>query len=288
MRDRFFSLQDILGAVLGALLVSHAALVPAQTLYRVELMVFAYPTGGASEQWEAMPELAYPEGARFLTDPREMASMASNTSSGGPFPLAEPDVSAAPASEGYVLLPANERELGARAESMRGSGRYRILFHEAWVQPIPVQSAAVPIILDRSGGSAPWPELQGTITLYHAGDNFLETNLWLNTRGEYLPGTWRMPPPPRAPGTAEPRQHDANLEAQGPDGLAGTPALEEVGDYPYRHAVLLQQSRRMRDGEVSYIDHPMLGVVAKISTLEEPANAPAAAAEIPPHSSPPP
>jgi hypothetical protein len=151
-----------------------------------------------------------------------------------------------------------------------------------------VQSAAVPIILDRSGGSDKWPELQGTITLYQACDSVLQTNLWLNTRGEYLPGTWRMPPPPRAPGTAEPVQPDAFRDAKGSDGLAGVPALEEAVDYPYRHAVLLQQSQRMHGGELTYIDHPMLGVVAKISTLEEPAITPAAAAEIPPQSSPPP
>ena len=108
MRDRFFSLQDILGALLGAFLISHAALAPAQTLYRVELMVFAYPAGGASEQWEAMPELAYPERARFLTDPREQGGMPSDSQSAGQPPSpADPGVAPAAASEGYVLLPAN-------------------------------------------------------------------------------------------------------------------------------------------------------------------------------------
>jgi Peptidoglycan-binding protein, CsiV len=50
--------------------------------------------------------------------------------------------------------------------------------------------------------------------------------------------------------------------------------------------VLLQDSRRLRTGEVSYIDHPMLGVVAKISSLEAPATAPAEPADVPPPSTP--
>ncbi|MFV0276095.1 MAG: CsiV family protein [Parahaliea sp.] len=37
--------------------------------------------------------------------------------------------------------------------------------------------------------------------------------------------------------------------------------------YPYRHAVLLRQSRRMRDGEAHYIDHPLLGVVVKVTPV---------------------
>jgi hypothetical protein len=287
MPDRFFSLQDSLRTVLGALLLSHAALAPAQTLYRVELMVFAYPAGGATEQWEALPELAYPEGARLLIDPREQGGMPSTLQNAAQSSLpADPGVAPTSASEGYARLPASEREFGARAESMRGSGRYRILFHEAWLQPIPNQSTAVPVVLERSGGG--WPELQGTITLYQAGDSVLETNLWLNTRGEYLPGTWRMPPPPRGPNTSAPTLLVATGESADSAGTAGDQAVDGFGDYPYRHAVLLQQSRRMRGSEVTYIDHPLLGVVAKISTIEGPATAPVEATEIPQSSTPPP
>lgn len=36
-------------------------------------------------------------------------------------------------------------------------------------------------------------------------------------------------------------------------------------DYAWRHAVLLQQTRRMRGGELHYIDHPMLGLLIKVT-----------------------
>jgi hypothetical protein len=47
--------------------------------------------------------------------------------------------------------------------------------------------------------------------------------------------------------------------------------MEESGPvYPYAHAVLLKQTRRMRSKEVNYIDHPMFGVVVKVTPLSLP------------------
>jgi hypothetical protein len=283
MRNLYSSPLVFGGFILGLLLAAHTSPLQAQNLYRVELMVFAYPAGGASEQWDALPELAYPSAARFLIDPRDQRGA----------PPVTVDTNAAPgsslASTAFMLLPATERELAAGAASMKGSGRYRVLFHQAWVQPLPGQSAALPIVLDHSGEGGAWPELQGTITLYQAGEYILETNLWLNTRGEYLPGAWRMPPPPRGPrpgaAPAAHMQQDAGL-AEGAAGESGQSPTAAATDYPYRHAVLLQQTRRMRGGEVYYIDHPLLGVVVKITSLEAPASAPVGIDDIPPASSP--
>ena len=43
-----------------------------------------------------------------------------------------------------------------------------------------------------------------------------------------------------------------------------TPAV----DYDFRHAVVIRQQRRMRSNELHYIDHPMVGIVIKISQHE--------------------
>lgn len=233
-------MPDRLSVQFARLLLGTALLLPffaqAQTesLYRVELLVFSYPGGGTSEQWEATPDLAYPESTRALTN-------ATPTDPLHPTP--------------FATLPSAQRELGGKAAEMQRSGRYRMLFHEAWVQPVASESGAVPIVLDRSGDGGEWPPLQGTIKLYMSGDLTLETNLWLNTEGEYLQSAWRMPPPPLAP---------SSIESQS----AGSAPQDRT--YPYRHAVLLKQTQRMRSGEVSYIDHPMLGVVAKITPLSGP------------------
>lgn len=47
-----------------------------------------------------------------------------------------------------------------------------------------------------------------------------------------------------------------------------TLAEDEEGEltppYPWRHAIVHRQSRRMRSGEVHYLDHPVIGVVVKL------------------------
>ena len=43
---------------------------------------------------------------------------------------------------------------------------------------------------------------------------------------------------------------------------------QPVRDYDFRHAILVNQQRRMRSGELHYIDHPLLGIVIKVSRYE--------------------
>ncbi|MEQ9464961.1 MAG: CsiV family protein [Haliea sp.] len=181
----------------------------------------------------------------------------------------------------FVQLPASAREFRGKAAYMERNGPYRVLFHEVWWQPIGNQRAALPLVLDRSGDTASYPPLQGTVTLYRSRFLHLETNLWLNTEGSYLPGNWRMPAPPLAPASlelVEPPLLQAELEeALEFDGMydPSWDQIENAADegvgaataYPWRHAVLLQQQRRMRSSEVHYIDHPLLGVVIKLTPL---------------------
>lgn len=226
----------------------------------------------------------------------------------------------------FVLLPSEYQEFRGKAALMQRSGNYSVLFHEAWVQPVAPEDRSIPIVLDRSGDTREWSRLQGSIKLYLSRYLHAETNLWLNTAGEYLPGSWQMPAPPLGPpsliieeqapvdfatamgelagagngevtgtqattggavgagvqpeataDTAGPPDQapegltpqDPNAPAVGPDGEALVEVPPPV--YPYRHAVLLDQTRRMRSGEIHYIDHPLLGVIIKFTpvTAEE-------------------
>ena len=180
----------------------------------------------------------------------------------------------------FIALPAAQREFNGKAAYMQRSGRYQTLFHQSWAQPVLRKGSALPFILDRSGDTGQWSRLQGSVTLHLSRYLHLETNLWLNTSGDYLPGEWRMPAPPLGPpslivercrretseGFGE--QWEASTEAEWHEPELG--AEESWGPlYPYRHAVLLQQKRRMRSTEVHYIDHPKLGVVIKLTPLTE-------------------
>lgn len=271
---------------------AHAQSAP---LYLVELLVFSRPSGAGAEYWDATPELAYPGTSRFLIYPGEQPlepSPSSATSStlgtGEPMGLNALPGPAQPAA--FSTLPQAQQQLASRAATMQRSGRYQILFHEAWLQPLYSEAESVPIVLDRSGDGIAWPPLQGNIKLHLESYVYLETNLWLNTQGEYLPGSWRMPAPPLAP-MSKPAAGVLPAPAQpaGQPAIAGTQSSamnntssnlvpgvsEDLGpDYPYRHAVLLQQTRRIPGGEIVYIDHPLLGVLVQISPLESATPAP--------------
>ena len=253
--------------------------------YQVELLVFSRPAGAGAEHWDAMPELAYPARSRFLIYPGEQPTPTSTTSiPDRNVAAAEPTVQAPQLPTAFATLAPGQRQLSGSAAAMQRSGRYRILFHEAWIQPMTDKGQTLPIILDRSGDGGQWPALQGSIKLYLSRYFYLDTNLWLNTGGEYLQGDWRMPAPPLAP-ASRPQEVTAYsslnrsstaLPAAEPAGelatAGSTPATTETAtlgpQYPFRHAVLLNTTRRMRSGELVYIDHPLLGVLIRITPLQ--------------------
>lgn len=239
-------------------------------LYRIELLVFSQPSGATAEHWDGIPELAYPDRTRFLTYPGEQAAArveAAATSIPGDSTVEQAGALPGPVQAAtFTTLSAGERRLSNKAAAMQRSGRYRILFHEAWIQPLYSEAQAQPIVLDRSGDGGPWPELQGTVKLYLARYVYLESNLWLNTAGDYLPGSWRMPAPPLAPRSVAPTSASTlSASASAQSSAPGSQNMEP--EYPFRHAVLLQQTRRIRSGELVYIDHPLLGVLVSISPL---------------------
>jgi len=219
-----------------------------------------------------------------------------------PAPAATAPAMAAPAGSlprPFVLLPAAYLEFRGKAALMQRSGQYSTLFHQAWVQPVSDEGSSLPIILDYSGDTGQWPRLQGSLKIYLSRYLHVDTDLWLNTAGEYLPGTWHMPAPPLGPPSliveeiepvyiGPPAEQPAGEATQEPvetaaltagaDSPVTTPAeaasgpaeAEEVTPgpvYPYRHAVLLQQKRRMRSNEVHYIDHPLLGMIVKFTPV---------------------
>ena len=187
-------------------------------------------------------------------------------------------------------------------------GGYEVLWHEAWLQPLSAEDDAVPLLLDRSGDPdhEPWPRLQGSVKLYLSRYLHLETDLWLNTEGSYLPDGWQAEAPPLAPASlaldpaplprrdpaqallaGEPRRPDARL-ADGSLAWDGPPrprsqpvpdpretpdpALpEDPNDagWPWRHSIVLKAERRMRSGETHYLDHPLFGVVVRLEPLEQ-------------------
>jgi hypothetical protein len=198
----------------------------------------------------------------------------------------DPEVLDAPTTPSpFTALPQSELEFRGKAAYMARTGRYKTLFHESWLQRVATQENAIPIVIDHSGDDESWPALQGSVTFYLSRFLHLQTNLWLNTTGNYLPTQWSMPLAPLGPKSliviAPPEEEPPSglllpLDSQDLPSATEEAALEEQAQLeleqplsPWRHAVVLNQERRMRSTEVHYIDHPLLGVIVKISPVTE-------------------
>lgn len=289
-------------ASLLLLVASAVEVAAADRWFRVELLLFSQQQSRGSENWDPTPLLAYPPRARFLIEPdrvsdnqakqqaqgvldqygRQIFALSKDPMTAPIGATGEPNESllanAPPLPTPFRVLPASQREFRGKAAYMQRTGRYTTLFHQVWLQPVADSNRAVPLILDRSGDSGEWPGLQGSVTLYLSRYLHLETNVWLNTAGDYLPGEWQMPAPPLGPLSViveqppEPKTAPPVAEQQ-PGTHSGKPGdaaieLDPGPVYPYRHAILLQQKRRMRSNEVHYIDHPLIGLVVKLTPVE--------------------
>ncbi|MEH6589711.1 MAG: CsiV family protein [Halioglobus sp.] len=300
-----------------------SALAQEDRWFKIELLIFSHTTGNGanSETWQPDPELDYPEKFRFLFDPDAIAnneakydstSMVSETGvqtfnltdvddtsatdipplTGEPVqpmpiaPAIESEPSRLPTP--FTTLGNSAIEFRGKAAYMERTGGYQTLFHETWVQPVADKPRALPVIIDHSGDQQAWPQLQGSVKFYLSRFLHVETNLWLNTTGNYLKQDWQMPAPPLGPlsvvvNTPEPvalppveyELPQDNVEQDTTDIV-----LETGPRYPWRHAVSLKQTRKMRSTEVHYIDHPMLGVVVLISPITEQELADMAATEL--------
>ena len=142
-----------------------------------------------------------------------------------------------------------------------------------------------PIVLDAWQEASDFPLVQGTVRFARDDEASVTIDLWLNTRGEYLPPRFEAIETPSAPKRVliietPPTEQEPAQEAEAPefidlrtglntDGSASkvdksdaTIKSAEQTPSPYRHAIAVSEQRDIREGYVRYIDHPTLQVVA--------------------------
>lgn len=206
----------------------------------------------------------------------------------------------------HVWLDEDDRtpkpELTRAKQRLESSDDYQVRHYLRWAEQLQDEPKSLPVRIDSASQGQPWPELQGDITVYVSRYLHIKTNLWLNTDGHYLPD-WQMPAPPEP---VNPVQHRGlpvgaqrlasssselpeitalgrpdwlleagigeqfrYLERNRPDSNLPNGLVDEEVTYPYRHAIALQQTRRMRSGEIHYIDHPAMALIVSITRIED-------------------
>ncbi|MBE0483859.1 MAG: hypothetical protein IBX52_10220 [Bacterioplanes sp.] len=136
----------------------------------------------------------------------------------------------------------------------------QVIWHQAWIEPIQEEQHAIIHTLRIQPAGLPDLDVQGNIRFYLSRFLHIQTQL---TVQHYQ----AMPSP-----IALNNRHYMSHEEQETTSLLQHPeARLSPLEYPIRvplRAAQIDQSRRMRSGELHYIDHPMLGIVVRITPIE--------------------
>lgn len=130
------------------------------------------------------------------------------------------------------LYKPQEVQLVREATALENSKDYRLLFHEAWRMRLVSEANSIPLLIEGGDYYAAMPELQGKLKLSVARYLHLETDLFLNS--------------------FEP------LAAVSEDSRVAE------GNYLVKSSAGMHQRRRMKSGDLHFIDSPYLGLLIKI------------------------
>ena len=263
--------------------------------YQVEMIVFAHhdEAAEAEENWADDVVLNYPSRVKMLFDAIALPSAIDsdfNTSLEVEVPnlleLPPSDDNGAllmtPSSEALAATPMelldqpiedvpaplplpfqrlddSAKQLSTALQHLRRIDRYRPLFHEVWQQPLESRRRSPAILITGGDEYGSHFELEGTIKISVERYLHIDTDLWLHS---FLPNfgqqaTFQVPELPSRGGSDL-----TNADTYSP--------FSFIVNEPYSvsRTVTLRQSRRMRSGEIHYLDHPLFGVIVLVTPLE--------------------
>lgn len=199
----------------------------------------------------------------------------------------------------FIPLDSQLRTMNNEANRLQRRSAMRVLFHETWRQPMVDKNNAAAIVMSAGDTFGENSELEGSITLHISRYLHIDTNLWLTKfEANFGQENEHWPILPRRPillsyqeqegDTNElaladiqentddslDEQNNWNIAFNKNTALASNDSIsgDLLGDYssiaqqPYvvKQLVTMRQKRRMRSGELHYLDHPRLGLLIRI------------------------
>ena len=180
--------------------------------------------------------------------------------------------------QAFTLLEPEQHQLTTTVNRILSKADFRLLFHQAWRQPIRNNDEAENILIRAGDQFDSHYELEGTIKLSVERYLHINTDLWLSTFVSNIGREQELwPVLPRVPVNMDAKNSTADLTVF--DGSGNKPALHFESpfvditgkQYSVDRTVALRQHRRMRSNELHYIDHPLMGLLIKITPYELPA-----------------
>lgn len=265
--------------------------------YQIEVIIFENrgysPYGPDPEAWPRNILPAYPLNSRYLLSAEELKALeakeaearlaagASDTSPSGEKPFID-------LGEDFYQLKRQSNAIGRERDM-------RILLHKVWRQPVSSREATPAVIVKGGNQYDDHFELEGSLQISVSRYLHLDTNLWFTSFEANIgqEDTWwpNLPTPPKRD------SNDASLTdiyPQDPNRLSATPppwqsnstdksgmqfglnsswaeeapSMDKQKNYVVKEIVTFEQSRRMRSGELHYLDHPKLGLIVRIDTYK--------------------
>ena len=263
--------------------------------YQVEFLIFERRQSGGTgpdvEGWPRNIALAYPPNVQHLVD--------TNGENAETQPDSDTLTDAVDREQPFILLERDQLQLADSARGIQRDSGLRVLFHQAWRQPmVPFEQAPAVIV---SGGEKvdEHHELEGSVTFSVSRYLHMHTNLWLTEfEANYGQAIGQWPPLPKQPPkpgelTDNGLSVDLRLTDTQPPVLNPWNSTEtayntngsdynlgqrsdtfQLNNYGYlsqqpfvtKNIVALQQQRRMRSDELHYVDHPRLGILVLIKS----------------------
>ncbi|MEH6575743.1 MAG: CsiV family protein [Amphritea sp.] len=215
--------------------------------YQVEVLIFNYlPSDTLDDEiWPEIKEVPFRSGARKLRYNKE-------------------------GTDFFTRLPKSSLQLNDKKAHLKRSPQYRIIFHEAWIQP--VGSIKGKDTVHITGGDIldnGLYELEGYISVDKARYLHFRTDLF-HTRQLTAQESQLLTPKTEEPGNTPVEfvglvtdlQNNPLDSANGNRYLTST----EIPDFV---TVEMKTGRRMRRDELHYLDHPLMGALVLISAVEE-------------------
>lgn len=261
-------------------------IIEANQWYQVEVLIFANddPAAASEEHWRNNLGLKYPQPIIHLSEANDDLQSTAAPDSNQPDGLStsfglSTGTAMTAEQQPFTVLPKDQLQLTDIAKRLLRQRYLRILFHKAWRQPIADRDQSNSILVRGGDPYDDHYELEGSIKLSVERYLHIETDLWLSTfvSAAGLEDTlWPVLPRLPVTSTAQPAvrasiaQSDFSLLASI---NADSPFLNlHRRQYEVDRTVALRQSRRMRSNELHYIDHPLMGLLVKVSPYEpEPA-----------------
>lgn len=285
--------RSFLGLILVTLWTTPVLAEEAPAWYQVEMIVFERTSGpDGIEQWPRNIQLRYPINWVALEDSEsDTETMQSGTSEqpswdNGLDALKERRPVSHP-RDAFLPLPKDLRNMDRFANAMNRSGQYRVLFHEAWRQPVTALEDSPALLIQGGDAFDDHSELEGSITLSVSRYLHLHTRLWFTDFEPNYgqpPGAWpELPRRPNAPQSeiGQPAEESWSTPSWGDEwqnttgnawdtSLNTTSSLPDFlgDDYVPRRIVTMNQQRRMRSEELHYLDHPVIGLLIRVIPYE--------------------